>query len=177
MQKSSKTLSSRLKKWADDNGQKTAKIYDSLEPFPIENDRLAELLLPLQAVLTVIDEGRLGELKEYSESIDKKNAATETPGVQLLIACKQIFDADAKTCRMKPENRKTQFIASQQLIAYLVDRVEEPWCTWSKGNDITPRALGHLLRQFGISSEHDTKKTQRGYLYLSFKDAWSRYTP
>jgi hypothetical protein len=105
-----KKLYQELERWANDNRKRVAAIYDTLEPFDIANDRMADLLMPLQAVLTVavsdrvdgIDRidgiprgsgGPLLMLKQYAEDLDKRDRDQEmqSPGVQLLAACREIF--------------------------------------------------------------------------------------
>src|SRR5262249_39782590 len=47
------SIKAELCEWAssDDKREKAKALYDELETFDIENDRMAELLLPLQAIL------------------------------------------------------------------------------------------------------------------------------
>ena len=44
-------LHKKLEQWATDHQEEVAQIYDRLEPFDIANDRMADLLTPLQSVL------------------------------------------------------------------------------------------------------------------------------
>lgn len=46
----------RIEGWAEANRDAVQGVFDRLEPFDIENDRMAELLLPLQAAV-IVDEG------------------------------------------------------------------------------------------------------------------------
>ena len=74
-----KKLHTRIKQWAKANSKVVADTYDHLDVFTIKNDRLAELLLPLQAVLAVDDKERLPELAKYAESLDRKDAEQNPP--------------------------------------------------------------------------------------------------
>jgi hypothetical protein len=175
-----KKLHAKLEKWAEDNAEKVAKVYDGLEPFAIANDRMADLLTPLQAVLEVLGgdpkvmEGRrpLTLLKEYAEGLDERDKAMEmqSPGVRLLAACRGIFSGEA--------DRKTYvFLPTDLLIRWLAGRREEPWYRYNKGEPITREALANLLRPFGIKPSPNKKQTNRGYHAEDFREAWDRYLP
>lgn len=168
-----------LKEWVEKNKEKVEEIYKDLDPLPIENDRFAELLLPLQTVLEVVgDEDLKTILSQYAVEIDKADAESESIGIQLLIACRDIFK----------EKDNPKFIGTEKLISALVDRVEEPWATFSKrGEKISPRDLARHLKPYGIEptkakikkAERDKKpqKEVRGYFQRRFEEAWERYLP
>ncbi len=166
-------LSSELASWAEANADHVAQVYDSLEPFPIDNDRMAELLLPLQAVLTVGDESYLPELEAYAFDLERAEAESEnkSPGVLLLNACREIFDG------------KNQFMGTANLVAALHSRTHEPWATWNRSNPITETAVAKLLRPYGIRPDKRQQKvsgfnrTVRGYWAKDFTESWGRYLP
>lgn len=160
-------LRARLEEWVETNRDEVASVYDRLEPFDIANDRMAELLLPLQAVLTVDDPDLLDTLKEYADALDEKDREAErmSSGVLLLTACKDVFSERGK------------FVPTAALIEALAAREEEPWARYTRGGKITPEALSKLLRPYGIQSQHNKAKTKRGYFAHAFREAWSRYLP
>src|SRR5262249_49410145 len=150
------------------------KVYDHLEPFPIENDRMAELLLPLQAVLQVVGGGdRLELLESYAHSLDERDqqAEMQTPGGRLLVSCKDIYANNAKAF-LKTQKWEPGFIPTTALIQKLVNRTEEPWASWNRGRQITSEALAYLLRPYGIKSKRDRAKKNRGFYACDFKEAW-----
>lgn len=160
-------LQKRIEKWANDNAEQVAAVYDGLEPFEIENDRMADLLLPLQAVLTVLgNQEPLDQLEEYAKELDDRDAEQESQsvGVQLLIACREVF-------------KGFSFIGSDKLISKLAERKEEPWHRLNRGQEITREGLANLLRPYGIRSSRNKEQTARGYHAADFADAWSRYIP
>jgi hypothetical protein len=159
-----KKLAGKIQQWAKENSKKVASVYDKLEPFPIENDRMAELLMPLQAVLSVSAPGAMDLLARYAHSLDERDRQQEnqTPGVRLLAACRDEFKGIA-------------FMATTTLISRLVDRSEEPWGRWNHGSPITAEALANLLRPYGIKSARNKDQTARGYYAADFCDAWARY--
>jgi hypothetical protein len=159
-------LQAAICQWAEKNAQRSAAIYDTLEPFPIENDRMADLLLPLQAVLTAIDGGQsLGVLHQFAQELDARDREQEmqSPGVRLLAACREIF------------GNATSFISTESLIKQLASRREEPWYRWNKGFKISRESLANLLRPYGIRPSKNKKQTARGYHAADFQDAWKRY--
>ena len=88
-------LYEQIEEWTEENREKIQEVYDVLEPFPIENDRLAELLLPLQAILEFIeDEDALAALEGYAIEIDQEDVDNQSIGIKLLSACKEILNGD-----------------------------------------------------------------------------------
>ena len=172
-------VKAELEQWAIDNAEKVKEAYDRLEPFAIENDRMADLLMPLQAVVAVADldgsGGLAGVLREYAESLDERDreADRQDPGVRLLVACQEIFTETAKAT--KCPSVLGVFLPTELLLLELKARTEEPWATYTRGLPITPEALAKLLRQYGIRSERNRDQSARGYVGARFKDAWDRY--
>ncbi len=166
-----KAISADIEQWAAENEQRIAEIYDSIEPFDIENDRLAELLLPLQAVLTLVDKRALEFLWQYAREIDQAEQDRVTPGVLLLMACFEIFG-------------KRDFQPTAFLLESLNQRLEEPWHRWNHGRELSPEGLARLIKPFGIKPSRIQRKigagkvqTTRGYHRHDFIDAWARYLP
>jgi hypothetical protein len=165
-------LKTQLEEWATANKKRVSNTFDHLDVFAIKNDRLAELLLPLQAVLTVVAEDRLPELAEYAKAIDKQDAETESPGIRLLIACREIF------ATVPEDDHGARFIQTSALISELCNkRTEEPWRRWTRGHAITPEALAVLLRPFGIRSTRNRDQSARGFYRSDFEETWERYLP
>jgi len=171
-------LRDKLETWADEHGERVEQIYDELEPFPIENDRLAELLLPLQAVLSVANPGLLSELEAYASGLDEDEEERLSDGVLLLKACKELFGS------MKRKSKKSSsFINTSSLINKLKAREEEPWGNYRRGSVITAQQLATLLRPYGIQPGRRQKKTLgknktvRGYNEADFHESWERYLP
>lgn len=159
-----KALHDELEAWAEQNTELARQYYDTIEPFGIENDRMAELLLPLQAVLTITGKG-IDVLEAYARTLDERDRQQESqsPGVRLLSACREQFDDD------------TKFISTATLIDALKGRTEEPWHRWNRGEGLNPEGLAKLLRPFNIKSQHDITRTVRGYHKAAFAEAWGRY--
>lgn len=183
----------RLGEWAEANRDRIALVYDTLDTFDISNDRMAELLLPLQAVCVVDAElngvaglgGFTGEvptnggttavdvLRCYARDLEvKENSADRmSPGVRLLTCCRVIFNPTKNGKPAKP----VEFLPTADLIAVLVAMPEEGWAHFTRGKSITPEALANLLKPYGIKSQRNRDQTARGYFAFQFKEAWSRY--
>ncbi len=63
-----KEIRERLAGWAKEYKEGAAELYECIEPFEIENDRMAELLLPLQCVSMLAGDG-IDELERYAASL------------------------------------------------------------------------------------------------------------
>lgn len=163
----------RVGQWAEENRERLQGIYDRLDPFDIENDRMADLLLPLQAIMEVIHPEGMVELQRYAEALDARDKEQEvqSPGIRLLVACREIFTEATLT------KEDGKFLRTPDLIHRLCLRDEEPWPTYTRGKQITPEALARLLREFGIKSMFNRRRTAKGYFEYAFEEAWKKYHP
>lgn len=167
VQPRAEALRKKLEQWAKDNESFVAEIYPGIDTLDIENDRMADLLLPLQAALLLDGNERRDILLAYATSLEErdKRPESQSPGVRLLTACREIFDGE----------KDTSFIPTDVLIERLVSRTEEPWHRWNHGHGMTDEALANLLRPYGIRPTHNKAKTKRGYYVSDFQDAFERY--
>jgi len=165
------TLTKQIENWVADHAEEVASKYDKLEPFGIQNDRMAELLLPLQAVLTVAGASLLPVLEQFAFDVEAAEADRMSPGALLLQACREIL------------NDKNTFISTASLLTELAGRSEEPWSHWNRNQPINGESLARLLKPYGIRPDRQQKKfkekvvTTRGYLRSSFETAWAKYLP
>jgi len=165
-------LAKRLAAWSKKNKQRIANTYDTIDTFHIENDRMAELLLPLQSVLQVGCPELLPELEAYAYHLEAEEARVEneSPGVLLLSAIRDILG-------------EKSFMTTVQLIDCLIARNEEPWHRWNRGGALNAESLSRLLKPYGIRPYRKQKrlvgkvKTMRGYRTSDFVEAWERYLP
>jgi hypothetical protein len=179
-----KEVFEQVKRWATDPSicARVAEAYKSVTPFSIKNDRMAELYMPLQAVLAVTGESDLLDLvREYAEGLDKR--ASRRPkladGTMLLIAFKAIFDKDkAGPVPSLVTRDGTPFIYTSRLIRELSNRDDEPWATYTRGQPITGRAISDLLEPYEIESARSKDEDRcKGYYARDFAEAWERYIP
>jgi hypothetical protein len=161
-------IKATLEAWAAEHKEEVLDVYQEIEPFDIDNDRMADLLMPLQAVLQVADPEALDDLEQYAGRLNDTQDEVEkmSPGVQLLMACREIF-----------QKYKTDFLSTDLLLRELIAREEEPWSHWTRGAKMTAEALAKLLRDFGVRSERTNDRKRRGYFRVRFEEAWKRYLP
>lgn len=163
-------LRAEVERWAMANRKRVAAAYDRLEPFGIDNDRMAELLLPLQSVMTVAAPGQVGELEGYAEGLDERDRemATQTPGVRLLSAVRDLFG-----------ETKASFLGTGNVIVYLIGREDGPWARWNRGEPITAEKVAGILRPYGVRPvlNQKLKPSCRGFYRSDFEEAWGRYLP
>lgn len=157
-------LARKLMRWATDAGDQLASMYDGLELFPLANDRLAELMMPLHCVVKLTDKKRLPESRDFAKGLDIADLETQSHGVQLLAALQDIFKAET-----------VGFLPTVDIIKALEKRADEPWARWSRGAAISPHALAHLLRPFGIRHAHSPDKKSRGYYAHTMVPVYARY--
>ena len=78
-------------------------------------------------------------------------------------------------------NRDCDRIHSADLVRYLVNMEERPWCEWKRGNPMTANSLAKQLATFGIRSKTIRvgvpSKTLKGYELKQFTDSFDRYIP
>jgi hypothetical protein len=165
-----KMLHDEIEKWAASNAEQVAAVYGQMVPLSINNDRTAELLMPLQAVLQVAAPELLEILESYAVGLDEREEDTTSPGVQLLAACREILIQNRTVIT-------TGFVSTRMLLDSLLQRDWEPWCQYSHGRELTPHALCNILRPFGIRPARNQKQTMRGFCVQHFQEAWDRYLP
>lgn len=163
-------LKTRISEWVEENEGYVTKHYDELEAFDIENDRMAECLMPLQAVLMVDAPSQVGQLEDYASLLEQDVASEchKSLGTQLLIACREIF--------MPSGSNGFASRPTGNLIKDLQSRTEEPWATLSHGKPITPHRLADLLGAYGIKPKKINNKL-RGYYRVDFEKVWATYAP
>jgi hypothetical protein len=74
----------------------------------------------------------------------------------------------------------TDKISTDDLLTALKDIDDAPWPGWGKGNGLTARQLGGLLRPYEIKSRSirlPDDRTPKGFLREQFTSAWARYAP
>jgi hypothetical protein len=167
-------LTEQIAAWVGANRERLSKRYETLEPIDIANDRMADLLMPLQTVL-LDDEKNTQLLVQFARELDARDREPERQdlGTLLLNACREIFT----DYPIQHPGKRLEWCGTGWLISQLLQREEEPWDTFNRGKPINPERLASLLRDYGIRSAHNKEKTARGYHASSFKEAWEKYLP
>jgi len=162
------TIRDRIATW-------TAPLADRalcLEPaMPVE-DRAADTWEPLVIVADLAGGPWPRLARQACKGMVDAEAQTEEDnpgGARILADIRRIFHATGE-----PDS-----IATDQLLYSLNGDPEAPWAESGRGG-LSPRGLGAMLREFGITSGNVRMAdgTQRkGYLRHKFLDAWRRYCP
>ncbi len=156
-----------LEQWADTNMEQLADRYTTTDYLPLENDRIAELMLPLQTVLGNSSHEQLKTLEAWARSVDQEQLTEDSPGLLLLRAANEWFDS--------PIGRNVDFMETRLFIEFLLDREDEPWLTINRGRAVNAEFIARNLRPYGITPDRKGKRRIRGYAFGLFVDSWSRY--
>lgn len=157
------TLRRQAWRWAHDN---LADLTAADPTIPeCLHDRAADNWRPLLAVADLAG-GEWPARARRSATLLSGAEASEGPAVELLAACRAVFD-------------RVDRLATADLLTALSAREWEPWPTWNHGNPISARQVARLLARFGIGPAQLWTQggKVRGYARHAFVDAWARYLP
>jgi len=130
------------------------------------NDRAQDNWEPLFAIAMTAGEKWIRLAQAAAIVISGDEGQSPSIGIELL---KDIYDVIEAT--------QADRISSVNLITALCADVEKPWATFNRGMPISPRQVANQLKAFGIHSGtiRINTTTAKGYLFLNFADAFSRY--
>jgi putative DNA primase/helicase len=172
-----KEIRRKLQRWASEHGKRVGAARPQI-PFGL-NDRASDNWSPLLAI---------ADLAGGDWGVRARSVALELSGAsrndeqdirfELLKDIRAIFEEEGgDACKA---------IATTTLIEKLCQLEEAPWSTFHRGELLSPRGLGRMLRPFGmvssnlkISRDPVTGKdtVAKGYKRETFIDAWVRYLP
>jgi putative DNA primase/helicase len=172
-----KEIRRKLLRWAADNGRAVGRARPSV-PFGL-HDRACDNWSPLLAIADLAGgewprRARVAALELSWAGRDEEQDVR----FELLKDIRDIFEAEGmETCKA---------ITTAILIDRLCELEEAPWNTFHRGEPISARGLGRMLKPFGIASANlkisrdpatgkDT--VAKGYKREAFNDAWVRYLP
>lgn len=155
-------LQRQAARWAQDNVHALRQADPQMPP--TLHGRTADNWRPLLAIADLVGE-RWAERARCIAAKLNSEQVEETAGVMLLEDIRAYFEELSKDeCN------------SAELVAWLVDREDRPWCEWKAGRPLTQRQLARLLEPFGISPRQIWKgRNLRGYEKGQFPDAFTRY--
>jgi hypothetical protein len=163
----SELIRQKLVRWGLDNFSDLKANH--IEPPIIQNDRAIDNWLPLFTIAHTVG-GEWSEKVNASYLLLNNQVDEESAPVMLLHDIQFIFN-----------NRDCDRIHSVDLVRYLVDMEERPWCEWKRGNPMTANSLAKQLKTFGIHSKSIRigvpSKTLKGYELKQFTDSFDRYIP
>jgi len=157
-------LASMLAKFAEDYSENIRSARPKLPD--ILNDRAQDNWEPLFAIASVAGDKWLESANKAAITISGRPDQTTSMGVELLRDIQNII-----------ETMQSDRISTSELITALCRDTEQPWATYNRGMPITPRQVAKQLKYFGIQSStiRFGVTTAKGFLFLHFVDAFSRY--
>jgi len=137
-------------------------IYNALDGYDLSNARMADLLIPLQAVAS-IDGTHLDLLEQFAFSLDERDRdiLSQSIGVKLLHSLRTLFV-------------NKSFFPTKDLVDEL--NQDETWRSQSHGHGLNAESLAKVLSEYKIRPVKKRDKTQtRGFYRELFAEAWERY--
>lgn len=126
-------------RWANDSASALAKAAP--EMLPGFHNRTAANWTLMPAIAERV--GTKEQAWQAASAIENlKDARDASIGIQLLSDIRQAF-----------ERERTDQLKTKRLTETLTDNPERPWAEYNRGQPITPKQLGNLLREYGITSE------------------------
>ncbi len=160
-------LASKIARWAEDN-RNALRGADPDIPAGL-NDRAADNWRPLVAIADLVG-GEWPTRARNVASLLSGDEQSEADGVRvrLLADIRDIF-AEMGADRL----------TSSDIVSRLAAREDRPWPELRKGKPITPTALAHIIRPFGLRPRvfRSGEATLRGYFLSDFADTFARYLP
>ncbi|SRR5579885_2357059 len=157
-------MASKLARFAYDYSH-IVRVAKSMLPDCL-NDRAQDNWEPLLAIAEVASDEWAKSARAAAIKISGGVERSQSLSIELLADIEEII-----------ETKQTDRISTADLIAGLCSDVEKPWATYNRGQSITPRQVASRLKEFGIVSNTIRlgATTAKGYLFLQFADAFSRY--
>ena len=155
-------LQRQAARWAADNAHALRQADPQMPP--MLHGRAADNWRPLLAIADLVGD-RWAERARCIAAKLNSGKVEETAGVMLLEDVRTYFkELSREQCN------------SADLVAWLIDREDRPWCEWKAGRPLTQRQLARLLEPFGIAPKQIWKgRNLRGYEKGQFSDVFTRY--
>ncbi|MDD4615643.1 MAG: DUF3631 domain-containing protein [Alphaproteobacteria bacterium] len=156
-------LSSKLARWAGDNGQKVRCARPSL-PEAL-NDRAQDNWEPLLAIADAAG----GDWPKLA-----RDTALKISGVDDAISLSAELLADIREVF---EKRGADRISTADLLRELNEDELGPWATYNRSKPMSPRQLAKRLGEYGLktSTIRIGMATPKGFLRTDFDDVFARY--
>lgn len=157
-------LAAKLARFAKDNKEAVRLARPELPP--TLNDRAQDNWEPLLAIADVAGGDWPALARSAALKLSTGNDQDLTIGAELLSDIQEVL-------KMLLVDR----ISTSDLIESLCEDDEKPWASYNKGNPISPRQIATRLKGYGIKSAtiRFTSTTAKGYMLVSFEEAFARY--
>ncbi len=158
-------LKAKLARFAVDYSE-AVRVSRPLLPSEL-SDRAQDNWDSLLAIAGCAGSDYLQRATEAALKLSITNDSSVSIGTELLQSIQLIF-----------ENEAVNKISSATLISELVACKDQPWASYNKGWEVSPRQISQLLKQYGIKPKTIRMKdgyTPKGYSLDQFEDAFARY--
>jgi hypothetical protein len=159
-------VKNRLVLFASEYEDTVIAVYNALDGYDLANARMADLLMPLQAVAS-IDGTHLDLLERYALSLDERDrdVLSQSDSVKLLHSLRGLFG-----------DTNIDFFPTTHLRDEL--NQDETWRSYNYGRGLRAESLAKILSEYKIHPVKKKDKTQaRGFYRDQFSEAWERYLP
>lgn len=159
-------IKQRMARWAADN----IEAVKDAEPVMPKNlsDRASDNWRELLKIAQVLGGDWPERASQAAEAAGAETGDNDSASIKLLADIRELF-------RM----RNTDQIESSDLVEYLIEKEDRPFCEWKNGKPITARGVARLLAPFGVKPNQYriNDKKCRGYHLADFEAIFSRYIP
>lgn len=158
------TIKKKLARWSTDNAQVFAGLQPVMEGL---SNRDADNYEPLLAIAMMAGDEWVSHIKKAAKSLTKSDNDNRSIGTELLDACRAMFDT-----------LNTDRVSSIKLITDICNDEDMPFATYNRGQQITPRQLSRLLKQYGIAPNtirFNNGGSAKGYYKKQFTEAFAAY--
>ena len=154
----------KLARWADDNAGAFSQLHPVIEGL---NNREQDNYEPLLAIAMLAGGEWVQHLERACNVSRQNNEESKSIGVELLEACKQIFEIN-----------HVDKIRSTTLLEHLLKDDEAIFATYNRGKPMTIRQMAKRLGDYKIQPKllrFGYENPARGYTLESFEDAFKTY--
>ena len=154
----------KLARWADDNAGAFSQLHPVIDGL---NNREQDNYEPLLAIAMLAGGEWVQHLERACNVSRQNNEESKSIGVELLEACKQIFEIN-----------HVDKIRSTALLEHLLKDDEAIFATYNRGAPIKLRQVTKRLGDYGIKSKplrFGYDGVSKGYELLQFEDAFKTY--
>lgn len=160
-------LRARLAQWAASLTEQALRLEPSM---PVE-DRAADTWEPLVIVADLAGgpwPDRARHACAHMVAAEAEAEQDHPSNARILADIRRIFHAKGEQ----------EHLSTDEILYALNGDPEAPWAEYGRGG-LTPRGLGAMLREYGISSGNVRvgEIQRKGYTRGKFTDAWKRYCP
>jgi Protein of unknown function (DUF3631) len=154
----------------------TRALKEATPALPEElDDRAQDIWEPLLAIAE--SAGVAWAARARAAAVELSGSRTDDDVAVRLLS--DMRDVLADTLVLDDRGPSFHVVSSSMLLKQLVALEESPWCTWSRGEEMTLHALSRLLAGFDLKSRQFriADRRVRGYPAQAVEEVFQRYLP